>query len=101
MVEGKAVFVLLLVSAAPGTVSVTFFPGKDLFKYRRKVLVAVRRDMEEYAVVESINRFEAVTKNEPLFISFMEHCGFTVESPLRKYHNGEDCILWTHFPEKI
>ncbi len=78
----------------------TLFPGQDLFKHRRKVLVAARRDMEEYAVVENINRFEAVTKDQKLFHSFMKHCGFEIESSLLKYNNGEDCILWSHFPEK-
>jgi hypothetical protein len=100
VMDGKAIFALVLLQIGPGTVEVTLFPGKDLFEYRRKALVALRQDMEEYAVVENITRFEAKTRDLPLFRSFMKRFGFEIESPLKKYHNGEDCLLWAYFPEK-
>jgi len=92
-------FVLVFVFVAPGTVSVTLYPGPKVYERRRKVLVAIREDVEEYALVKRLFRIEANTKNERKYISFMKHCGFEVETPLKKFYNGEDYLSWVMFPK--
>ena len=95
----EPLFILVFVFVAPGTASVTLSPGPKIYEMRRKVLVAIREDVEEYALVKNLMRLEANTLNERKYISFMKRCGFEMETILKKFYNGEDRLSWVMFPK--
>lgn len=95
----EPLFILVFVFVAPGTVSVTLYPGPKIYEMRRKVLVAIREDVEEYALVKNLIRIQANTLNERKYISFMKRCGFEMEAILKKFYNGEDRLSWVMFPK--
>jgi len=95
--NNEPLFVLVFVSVAPGTAAVTLYPTPRIFERKRKVYEAITEDVEEYMIVKNIVRLQANTKNEPRFISFMEKCGFELETILKKFYNGEDYLSWVMF----
>ena len=97
IVEDECVLILFFVPIAKGTEEVVLIPGENIRKYRRTVFEVMARDLENYMTLNQIVRLQANTKGDLRFHSFMSRLGFTVESLMRRYAEGEDYLMWVKF----
>lgn len=89
--------ILLLVFFVPlgkGNINVFLKPGAEIRTYKKLVMQSLINGLDDYQALTGTVRFQANTKDEPLYRSFMTRLGFVQETILEKYNDGIDYILW-------
>ena len=89
--------VLLLVFFIPlgkRCTNVFLLPGSKIYEYRRVAMAMLKSGLDDYRALRNLLRLQANSPDERKYHSFMKRLGFTQESVLEKFNDGNDYIMW-------